>query len=139
MSLDSLLDFTLDDLADMPEFKPFPNGAYRCAISWEEKTINGKNALELKAKLLETVEMSNPMDDQPKAGAETSVLYMLDNEFAQGKLKAILLPICTHLNVTKLRDAINESQNLEVLLVTKTRMDKDKVKSYTDIVNLQVI
>ena len=46
VSIDSILDSTLDDLADMPEFKPFPAGAHKCTFDFEAKTINGKPAVK---------------------------------------------------------------------------------------------
>ena len=35
LDIDNLLDGTLDDLADAPEFKPFPLGAHKIVMKWE--------------------------------------------------------------------------------------------------------
>ena len=91
INMDSLLDASLDDLADMPEFGTYPAGTHRVIIQWEKKEVNKHPSLELAMKAVETTELSNPTEDQPlAAGAEGSVLFMLDNEFSQGKLKVVL-------------------------------------------------
>jgi len=45
--LDNLLDTTLDDLEDLPSFKPFPSGAHRCLATFATKEIGGKEVVEL--------------------------------------------------------------------------------------------
>ena len=139
MSLDSLLDISLDDLADLPEFKVFPAGAHRCSMSLESKDINGHPSVELKLRLLETVELASATDVAPEAGTESSVAYMLDNEFGQGKFKEILKPLGAHFGLNKFGEIQEAAKDCEVLVVTKTRQNKDKTQTYLDVVNLQVL
>lgn len=140
VDLGDLLDTNLDDLADLPEFKPFPNGTHKAVMRWEQKKIGESPALEMKLKAIETLELAEPGKDQPlEAGAETSVLYMLDNEFGQGAIKEIVAPaLAEALGVTQLRALIDGSQGMEVIVTTKIRMNKDKTQSYTDVKKLMV-
>jgi hypothetical protein len=138
-NMDSLLDGTLDDLADAPEFKPFPAGTHKAVITIVQKKIGTHPAFEVNMKAVETIELSNAEDTPLVAGATTSVAYMMDMELGQGNFKKILASLAGHFGAKSNRELIQEAQNIEVLVVTKTRMNKDKTQSYTDIVELAVV
>ena len=138
-NIDSLLDGTLDDLADMPEFKPFPAGTHRVIFNLEYKVVNKHPSYEAKLKAEETMELATASDTPLAKGAETSVLYMLDNEIGQGQFKKILTSMAAKFGQMSNRELIAEAKNLEVLVVTKCRPNKDKTQMYTDIVELQVL
>lgn len=137
-SLDSLLDETLDDLADLPEFKPFPPGAHRAKARIELKTVNKHPSFELSLRLIEHVELADPAGETLEKGAETSTLFMRDNEIGQGKFKDLMKPLVEKVGTGNLKALIEfvNSQD-EMLVVTKLRSDKnDKDKKYCDIVSL---
>ena len=139
VNLDSLLDISLDDLADLPEFKVFNPGAHRCTFKMESKAINNHPSVEVKLTLLETVELADASLEPDAAGTESSVAYMLDNEFGQGKFKEILKPLGAHYGMSKFGEIQEASAGAEVLVVTKTRQNKDKTQTYLEIVSLQVL
>lgn len=138
-NMDAMLDGVLDDLADAPEFKPFPAGTHKVTITIAQKKIGTHPAFEISMKAIETIELSNPEDTPLAAGATTSVAYMMDIEMGQGNFKKILASLASHYGAKSNRELIADAQNAEVLVVTKVRMNKDKTQSYTDIVELQVI
>ncbi len=148
-SIDSLLDATIDDLSDIPEFKPFPIGAHRASIKWDyTKKVNDKTVVELSVTAIETLELSNPEDTPTKAGDSTNILFQFTkkdgtpNELAQGLWKALLKPLQEHFKTASNRETMDASQGAEVLIVTNMRSDKkdpNNIKYYTDIKNLQVI
>ena len=136
-ALDSLLDSKLDDLADLPEFKVFPPGAHRVIISFSTKEINKHPAVEMKMKLVETVELAEPTDVPVAAGTETSVAFMLDNEFGQGALKEVCNPLAKHFGTDDLRSTFEAALGAEVTVVTKLRADKnDADKKYLQVKSL---
>lgn len=135
---DSILDACLDDLADLPEFGVYPAGAHRVTIEFAKKEINGKQAIEAAFNLVEHLELTDPTATPMSAGAKGSVLYFLDNEFAQGQLKAVLKPIAESLGASRLGDVIDQAKGMEVVIVTKQRMNKDKTQTYCDIKKLIV-
>lgn len=137
-NMDALLDGTLDDLADAPEFKPFPAGAHKVTIKIEQKKIGTHPAFEVSMIAVETIELASPEDTPLVKGATTSVAYMMDMELGQGNFKKILASLAAHFGAKSNRELIGEAQNLECLVVTKVRLNKDKTQSYTDIVELQV-
>jgi hypothetical protein len=134
-----LLDGTLDDLADAPEFKPFPAGTHKVVITIVQKKIGTHPAFELAMKAVETIELSNSEDTPLAAGSTSSEAFMMDNELGQGNFKKVLKSLADHFGAKSNRELIAEAQNLEVLVVTKVRQNKDKTQSYTSIVELQVI
>lgn len=141
-NLDALLDASLDDLADLPEFVVFPAGAHHCTAYLESKEVNNNPCIELKLKLIETKEYANPEDAAKplEAGAESSMLFNLTNEFGQGKLKPIARVFGTHFGLSKLSEIIEATKDgVEVMAVTKTRQNKDKTQTYLEVVQLQVI
>lgn len=138
-SIDDLLDSTLDDLADLPEFKAFPAGVHKVTINFEKKTVNKHPSVELKMTAIETLELAESTDTPLEAGTQTAILFALDNEFGQGKFKEALKPLAEHLNVTKLKDIIEQANGMEVTVVTTLRKNKDNpAQSYTGITNLIV-
>lgn len=152
MDIDSLLDGTLDDLADMPEFKPFPIGAHRVTINMEQKVVGEIPSIEVKITALETVELTDPTATPCMAGDSTNVLFMLfkkddksgkmiPNELGQGQFKNFMTSIAPSFPELKSnREIMEAAQGLEVLMSTGQRVDrKDKTKVYTFIESVNPI
>lgn len=138
-NIDNLLDISLDDIADLPEFKVYPAGAHRCTIAFEKKMIGTHPAVELKLTLLETVELTDPSEVAPEAGTESSVAYMLDNEFGQGNMKKVMVPLAQHFGISNVSQLMEAAKGTECLVVTKQRQNKEKTQTYLDITSLQVV
>lgn len=137
--ISSLLDATLDDLADLPEFFIFPDGEHKCTINWEEKMLGKHPALCIKLKAIETTELADSDDTPLKEGDTSEVPFMLDNEYGQGALKKVSKPIMENLGCNTLREMVEQCKDLEVFVVTKKRADKnDKSKIYLGIQSLTV-
>lgn len=139
-NIDSILDGTLDDLADLPEFKPFPVGTHKAVLTMEQKKVNNHPCIEVKLKALETIELPSGTEAEPvSVGQEGTVLYMLDNELGQGKFKKLLKQLAETYGADKTnRQIMEEAQNAEVLVVTTLRSNKDKTKMYMDIDSIVV-
>lgn len=150
-SIDSLLDGTLDDLADVPEFKPFPMGAHKVTIKWDIKEINSQPAIELSLTAVETIELTNPETDKPvAAGDTTNVMFMLkkkdgtNNDLAQGQWKELMKPLAAHFGTTSNKATMEASNGAEVLVITDVRKsvsktDANDIKFYSSIKSLSVI
>ena len=145
--LDSLLYGTLDDLADMPEFKPFPIGAHKVKLTWDYSELKEKKCIKLTATYIEPVELADPSEVPPKAGDSTNNTYFLvktdgtKNEYNEGAWKNMLAGLKDSFPGSP-REIMDASQGAEVLLITKLRADKrDKndIKYYTDFVSVAVI
>ncbi len=143
--VDAILDGTLDDLADLPEFKPFPPGSHVVTLNIIDKTgkdnrVNGHPGFEFKLTAVETLELSKPQEDQPLVkGAGTSILYLLDNEIGQGQFKNIMKAAAEHFGAKSNRELLTDLQGATVMVVTKQRANKDKTKMYDDIVEMKVV
>lgn len=138
VDIDSILDSSIDDLADLPEFLVFPNGVHKVIINFEKKTVNNHPSVEMKMKAIETVELANAADTPLEAGAESSVLYMLDNEFGQGSFKALMKTLAEATGTQKISEAMEAAQGMEVQVVCKVRQNKDKSQSYTSVTKIIV-
>jgi hypothetical protein len=136
-----LLDATLDELADLPEWKPYPIGVHRCTFHFETKA-NDKKVLTtyVTLKALETLELANPTEDQPlAAGTEVTMQYQLGNEIGQGKLKNLLASFKAQLELpadASLRAIMAAAEGVEAKVATRIQSNKDKTQHYTDIVEL---
>lgn len=139
-NLDNLLDLTLDDLADLPEFKPFSAGVHQVLATMDTKEVGGKPCVELSFKLIETAEKANPQDPDSNAGDTASTLFMLDNEFGLGNLKNCATPIAVALGCSSIRDVVEQCKDVECLIVTSIRVDKnDPDKKYMQVKELNVV
>jgi len=138
-SLDSLLEGTLDDLADLPEFKPFPNGAHKCTVKFERKEINKHPAVEVGFVMIETLELAAGEETPSTKGATANVAYMLDNEIGQGKFKELMKTFSEAAGGgKKLGELMAEYQNAEVVVVTKKRANKEKTREFMDIESINL-
>ena len=152
-AMDSLLDGTLDDLADIPEFRNFPVGVHRVKIEWNlAKTIPGvfkikdqessglKTFIEMSMVAIETLELPAGSTETPlEAGAKGQVSFDLTNEFAQGKFKELLKALASHYGSKSNRELLADSQGAEVAVVIKHRTSKDKTKTYIDVDTMTVV
>lgn len=141
--IDAMLDGTLDDLADLPEFKPFPVGTHAVVLTIVDKTapkdrVNNHPGFEVKMKAVETLELANSDDTPLTAGAETSVLYLLDNPIGQGSFKKLLASAAEHFGAKSNRELIADLNGATVAVVTRQRQNKEKTQTYTDIVEMKV-
>ena len=138
-SMSDLLDATLDDLEDLPEFKPFNPGAHKCSATFAEKEINGKQVVELSLKLIETLELSDPQQEADKPGAESSTIFMLDNEYGRGNLKKCATPFGVALGFSTIRQIVEGVKDAECLILTSIRVDKtDPDRKYLNIKEIQI-
>lgn len=134
----SMLDATLDDLADLPSFKKFPAGAYHVAISFAGKTINDSPYVEMNMRILDVLELNDPAEVPPAVGDESSVLFSLENEFGQGKLKNVLAPLGEHFGISGFVQIMEAAEGMEVAVVTKLRHNKDKTDYYQEVVAVTI-
>lgn len=147
VDLDSLLDGTLDDIADLPEFKPFPVGVHQIKIFWELKdkdnkplVINKHPTIKLKCVAVKTVELPAGSEDAPlNEGDETAILFMMDNEMGQGQFKNVLKELAAHFGTKTNRDTLEKSEGCECLAVFSQRPNKEKTKMYNGIDTIKVI
>lgn len=141
LDLDALLDGTLDDLADLPEFKPFPAGTHRVSATIAPKDIGGRFAFELTCTMIEPLELADPTEEPPKVGDTASSAYLMDNEFGQGAFKKIAAVFVSALQLENSKRAIVEGvKDIECVIVSTIRVDKkDPDKKYFAVKELQVI
>lgn len=146
MNIDALLDGTLDDLADMPEFKPFPVGLHKCIINLEPKVVDKQHAVEVKLTAVETVELPAGSEEQPlQTGDNTNILYFLTHkdvkvaEMGQGGFKEIMKVAAEKFGVKPNRELMADLNGCEVLVVTTQRSNKDRTQKYTKLDSIQII
>lgn len=138
---DALLDGSLEDLEDLPEFKPFPAGAHLANVTAEIADIGEpkKKAVKFSFTCLETIELADPNTpevDQMKPGDSDSITFFLDNEFGRGRLKLMLAKFKNGLGLegTGIREIVEQIVDIECSIITKQRQDKkDKTRFYTDV------
>lgn len=122
-SLLDLLDGTVDQLADMPVFKPVPSGSYDGQFSHSiEEGSNGIPYIKFEWKLKSLIEAASPIaeEDMPDFSKEGGVRVVINafprtkdkdgkikvNEFGEGLIKQI---------VQSLQDAFPGEKNGEIL------------------------
>ncbi len=134
--IDDLLDADLNDLADLPESKPFPPGAYQVSLEFASKEINKKPAVEMKMKLVQVLEFAEgaePEKPLEPGKAESNMLYILKNndgtanEIAQGQLKKIMQVLQPVVGGSSTREIMTAAKGTVVTVILKTKEDKEKV------------
>lgn len=128
------LDFNLDDIEDLPEFKTFPTGSYRIRLEngLERKKLNDdakKPIVEAAMTLLEVMELDEKElekgEEAPKPGDVATSMYMLNNKFGVGNYKKqFLLPLSTALGTKVLGEIEAGSKGMTLVVVVQRKPDK---------------
>lgn len=144
-NMDALLDGTIDDLADMPEFKPFNPGIHRCTVKMYQQKINDLPAISVDLKVIETVETATGVEPM-LAGAETTCSYFMRYPsnpivagLGQGKFKELLAAAAVKFGAKSNRELMEDINGAEFLVVTGLRDNKKKTQKFTDILEWSVV
>jgi hypothetical protein len=145
MSLDNILDATLDDLADMPSISLFPNGAHKVRL--ESKIDTKKSSVMLTLHYIEPLELADPTQTAPAAKDKNTVFFNLlkkdgtANAYAQGALKEIVKVLQAQFGGSTTTEVLEAAKDAEVAVVTKIKLGTgDYVgKDNLDIVKVQII
>lgn len=126
-----MLDETLDDLADLPETKPFPAGVHVVNLKIRK---NPKKPGQYVTELIhqEVMELANPDDAHPKPGDKSTLFISTKkkdgsaNEYGQGQLKMILKPLATMLGTNVISEILEQAKDgVQAVVVVSVRKDKD--------------
>jgi len=136
----SLLDRSIDDIEDLAGFEVPVNGVYSLKFSTAIKVVNDKDAVEANFETIECLEQNDPNEAPTKPGTKFSVLFMLDNDIAAGRMKQLLAPIAEHFNERSLSVLVTETcKDLIVTASVKRRADKNhKEKFYADVSKITI-
>lgn len=142
--LDTILDASLEDLADLPEFKPFAPGVHEVTIELTPKEINKHPSVELNMTMVKTIEMTDPTQEVPAPGATSSVAFMLDNAIGQGKFKELIKPIGEHLGISlsekgSIRAIMEKAKGMTCKVVTNVRAGKEEGQVFMNVKSLAVV
>jgi len=138
----SILDGTLDDIEDLPQFLAYPSGAYIINLpdGLLEKQIGTHPALDMKVVCKEVKELSNPEDAAlVKVGDQGNVAFMLDNEVGRGFAKIVLKAIGEKFGTKNNREIMANSKGIDALLVCKKTHDEKKQRDYMNLVQFVVL
>lgn len=135
--LDALLNTTICDLEDLPEFKNPAPGVHKVIFDWKVTEVNKKPAIAFHFKAVETIELANPEKDVPVTlGDEFSVNNIMDNAFGQGMVKLASAKACAALGldpeVTGIGAALEPCKGAEIVIFTsiKTVTKDGKTSEY---------
>lgn len=145
MSIENILDATLDDLADVPSTKLFPNGAHKVALHF--KLDLKKQSVYMTMVYVHLLEMADPTAVAPELGDKNIVFMNLkkkdgtDNEYAQGALKEILKVLQPVFKGVSSKDTLEKADGFEVAVSTKIRVGTGEYagRDQIDIVTMALI
>lgn len=139
-----ILNGSLDDIEDLPQFMAFPSGAYVVELpdGLVEKKIGEHPAVSMKVRHVETKELSDPNtpeSEQVKPGDQTDIAFMLDNETGRGFLKIALKAIGERVGTKNPRELMAAAKGVQALIVVKKTKDEAKQREYTNLVRMALI
>ena len=151
MSLDNLLDSTLEDLADLQKFEPLPVGSYRLGLNWETPDNDEFVIVQMKLSNLECLEVPGVDEENFPAVGKAATFYMrlqrtdgepmvwkdgTPNTQDQGRFKEVLLALAPVFNpdgTLTNRQMMEASEGAEVVAtlgVRASKTDKDSKFNY---------
>lgn len=139
-NIDDILDGTLDDLDDLPSFKPFTPGLHLCKVKITQKEVTKFPVMEVELTAKETIELADTSAEPVKAGDVASTIFFMKHsnpktaELGQGKFKELMKGLAPSFpdakKLSELIAAVNDTD--EVIVATSVRKTKDD-KEYLDI------
>lgn len=152
MNLDALLDGSFEELADKPEFKPYPAGVHAAQLFIKQTKFGDKGkdgeGFELKFKYIENVELSNADDSIPKAGAEMTVNCNMTAEKegtrnnAQGNIKMVAAASkVKNPGLTSTRELLEAANGQAVAITTSIRKSGkgDEAKEFFQLDRIELL
>lgn len=135
----SLLDSSIDELADLEKFTPIPAGTHKLTFNWSKPDDEEKVIVALKMTVVETLEMANSSEPEPEPGKTSNMRFTLSmkdgspvmsqsgkpNLFGQGQLKEILLALQPVFGGATLQEVMDNSEGAEVIATLKVRPSKN--------------
>lgn len=137
-----ILDQQVEDLSDLPEFKPWPAGTYLIDLTTEidevEQTLENGNKVKRQVPKLvnnfkEVIELDNPDDEAPGEKAKffiSTYLVKKDgtrNEFGEGQLKMYLVALKDmYPDAGTNRELITAADGTQLAITVKVRKRKDQ-------------
>ena len=140
-NMDSLLEGTLDDLAQVPDFVAYPPGSHKVIINWEMPTKERPTTIGLKLSAIETLELNDASHTPLVPGSMTTISFKMDNEFGQSNYRKVITSLSAHFGAGTNREIMEKSAGAECLVITtsktgkKTEQNPDPV-SYTRLVEI---
>lgn len=137
--IDSLLDATLDDVADLPTFEPFVAGVHSVSMTMGQVVINESPCIEVNFVLKDTLELAEPTKDtKQEPGSKANTVCFMDNEMGQGTFKMFAAAIVAGLGLDPTapgvnRQALTECKDLDAVIITSIRVDKKSNRSYLQV------
>lgn len=145
ISVDDLIDISLEDLADKPSIELYPAGTHKVTCNLDP-VKDKKGAFVFKMDYIEAVELANSGDTAPAPGDVNTVFINLKkkdggpSEYGQGVLKSILVPMSEHFGKDKkVGELMAEIKDLECMVTTKVNKGKKDYADQIEIVQLAVI
>lgn len=144
------LDTTLDDIEDLPQFTVFPSAAYHVKLNKgiTDKTrdpkefINEHPAVTVEMTLVSPAEIDAKNmqrgEAPPAVGDIASLMFMTDNKMGAGQMKNFLSPIGEHMGTRNMREIIEQSVGLELVIVLVRTFNKKDDKYYQRFSKLMV-
>lgn len=137
------LDFSLDDIEDVPGFAVFPTGAYHVNLhkGLEQKKINDKPAFAIEMQLVNTEECHDLDEDEqpPKIGDICTLSFMAQNKFGADSLKKFLLPIAKKFNTRNIGELAAIMKGMQLLIVIKRTYNSEKDVHYAKFKKIAVL
>lgn len=136
----NLLDATLDDLADLPEFVTPPPGAYALTFKgYEQKKVNDNACVIVTFTVAETQELASADSTPVEPGTEFNQMYNMSNEYGQGGLKNLCKPLGEALGVSRLSEVLEGAKGMAISATIKNRKDKNSDRVYAQVENVVVL
>ena len=123
-NLDSLLEGTLDDLANVPDFVQYPAGTHRVNISWEMPTKERPTTIGLKFVLIATEELNDANDVAPPVGSLSNISFKMDNEYGQSNYRKVIASLSSNFGPGTNREIMEKSEGAECMIVTTLKAGK---------------
>lgn len=130
-NLESLLEGTLDDLAQVPEFVTFPAGSHKVTITWIMPSNDRPTTIGLKMSAIETLELNDSSATPLVPGSMTTISFKMDNEYGQSNYRKVITSLSSHYGAGTNREIMEKSAGAECLVITSLRKGK-KTEQYPD-------
>jgi hypothetical protein len=122
-----ILDGSIEDLADLQTYDPWPEGTYETLFDWSTGKVNEASVVRFDFKLTSVLELANPEAEPPKDGSIAQISAFLINkdgtksENGQGMVKLVAQALQETFGGTTPREVLDAAKGGKVAVTFKVR------------------
>jgi hypothetical protein len=127
---DSILNTSIDEIDDLPDYANFPDGTHNALLTLEKKQMQDEPRMVLNLKYVSSITLVSLEEEAPKAGTIASTIYDVTHPLGGPAFKKAIGNVLTAMEIKNFGEALKQIQDIPVVVTTKISTTKKAGETY---------